>query len=290
MDEIQRTLVKVGRKDLAQKYYLKTAAGAFKGLSRNVIRQLVMKGYGDDSKEIELSKIKPLDADTAIILKSQGKLVLTIINEGYGGGYSFYDVKGNRLPSSSGINNAKKMNEFLTKNNIVYDKIISLEKMQIKRKDQLYGDELKLTPAELAKKRREKEMGTPLIDMGEVKNKVWVERFKKSIPKLEALVKTLLGYDLKANIKGTISNSKYFNIEFTPEFFGKDLGVFKFALKKAGFYTYCNPSPSEAEIWFPIKLGWQHHDGGTNGGDTKNMTGQSIDLWYVPSTGDWKNK
>jgi hypothetical protein len=294
MDKIQKMLIKAGRKDLAQEYYLRTsnlkiASGTFKGLPTPLIRTLVSLGYGDDSKTSQGTKLSPLDKNTAIILQNQGRPVAIVRNEGYSSGYDIYNATNGQFLPARGINSAKKLKEALEENKIVFDKVISLEKMQIKRKENLYGEDAKLSPAELAKKKREKENATPLMDMDAAKNKVWIEKFMKSIPLLEKKLVSILGYNLKAKVNGA-NSYKYFTIEFTPEFSGDKLGVMQFALKKAGFYTYCNPSPEQEKIWFPIKLSWEHYDGGTNGGDVKVGLGGSkgLDLWYNTISNDWE--
>jgi hypothetical protein len=264
----------------------KTTSRTFKGLSTKNIKRLVYMGYGDSSKTYEGVKVKPLENNTSLIIYNQGHPVAVIANEGCGGGYKIYDIKGNLLPIRN-VNSAKKLKEVLDTNKIVFDKVVSLEKLKMQYKERPYGEDAKLSLAGLAKKRREQENATPLMDMDIAKNKVWVDKFMKSIPKLEKELKSILGYDLKANVKGA-NNRKYFNIDFTPEFFEKDLGVMKFALKKAAFYMYCNPEPKKEKIWFPVKLGWEHHSGGTNGGDIKNLMGKSIEFWYNTVNGDWE--
>jgi hypothetical protein len=306
MDKIQKVLIEQGRKDLAQQYYLKTVESSLKGLDKKIIRDLLSKKIGEDSEWIPAKLTRKVDSGVYGIFEKGKDFPLYIIKTDYSNQFEIRDPKtGGLLSGNKGLN-LKGIRAWFESKNIELDLLDVKTPSQIEMKQKpswgegeknykgeynIYdasGKSSWVTKAEFDRIMREREMNKPLKDIRLLKKDVFKDRFMKSIPKLESLVSTITGYDLKAKISGTVTNSKYFSIEFTPSFFGKDLGVFKFALSDASFSIHCNPTPEKEKIWFPLHLNWNHIKGGSNGGTTYNLGGKSINLWYVQATGEWE--
>jgi len=109
MDKIQKTLIKLGHRDLAQEYYEKTAGfekeakGAFRGFPQNLIREFLNARVGEDSEwnnAPKLSMPKKNDVPQVYFKGSKPVIMLTKGNPGA----EIYDIsKKNHLYVPGGI-------------------------------------------------------------------------------------------------------------------------------------------------------------------------------------------
>ena len=102
MDEIQKILIEAGRKDLAQKYYLKIASikkeSSLKGMPKEIIERFVKNfSIGEKSKWNDAAKLKKPNKSIPVqVLFKGSKPVLYIIYEGSYGN-SIKDARGNSI-------------------------------------------------------------------------------------------------------------------------------------------------------------------------------------------------